>query len=187
MANRLFVGIAVEKPDDMTPLPGVLDALKKVSRYVNATSRHDDPILITDEDEPVTIQRVKATLSEDVLLERPRITIYFCGHGAFIDGTEVWYLSHGRKNGRNNGEEQINVMAFRDVLTTYGPRQISFFSDACQTVDTMSGAARQVLDPHDSAFFQPQYDIFRATIRGGKRPMRPPPTGLCSAKPYRRR
>lgn len=166
MTNRLFVGIAVQKPDDMTPLPGVWTALKKVSRFVNAATRHDAPILITDEDGPVTIQRVKNALKKRVLLERPRITVYFCGHGAYIDGTEVWYLSHGRKNGRNNGEEQINVMAFRDVLATYGPAQISFFSDACQTVDTMSGAARQVLDPHKSAFFQPQYDIFRATIRG---------------------
>ena len=166
MAKRLFVGIAVQEPEDMTPLPGVWSAIKRVSRYVNAASRHDDPILITDEDGPVTVQRVKDALPKTVLLERPRITVYFCGHGAFIDGTEVWYLSQGRKNNRNNGEEQINVMAFRDVLATYGPGQISFFSDACQTVDTMSGAARQVLSPHESAFVQPQYDVFRATIRG---------------------
>lgn len=166
MAKRLFIGIAVQEPEDMTPLPGVWDALKSVADFVSADPRHDDPILITDEDVPVTVQRVKDALPEKVLLERPRITVYFCGHGAFIDGTEVWYLSHGRKNYRNNGEEQINVMAFRDVLATYGPEQISFFSDACQTVDTMSGAARQVLQPHDSDFAQPQYDVFRATIRG---------------------
>lgn len=166
MARRLFIGIAVQEPDDMSRLPGVWEALKNVSGFVGEPSNHDAPILISDEDGPVTTQRLKDALTDDLLVGRPRITVYFCGHGAFIDGTEVWYLSHGRRNGVNNGEEQINVMAFRDALATYGPKQISFFSDACQTIDTMSGTARQVLNPHAAAFVPPQYDVFRATIRG---------------------
>ena len=149
MAKRLFIGIAVQEPEDMAPLPGVWDALKNTAEFIKADPSHDDPILITDEnkDDPVTIRRIKDALPENILLERPRITVYFCGHGAFIDGTEVWYLSHGRKNMQNNGEEQINVMAFRDVLATYGPEQISFFSDACQTLETMSGACLLYTSP----------------------------------------
>lgn len=160
--KRLFIGIAVAKPAGMTRLPGVYAALDRISDFARASERYDDPILITDEKKGVTSADLVEILTQGLLLDRPRINVYFCGDGAFSDGIEVWYLS----DGQNHWHERLDVMAFRDVLATYGPQQISIFSDACQTATTHPTRASPILDEYLGSFTQPDYDIFRATIRG---------------------
>jgi len=160
--KRLFVGIAVAKPKGMTVLPEVYPALEKMAEFARISDRYDDPILISDEKKDVTSARIEAELIQDVLLDRPRISVYFCGHGAFNDGEEIWYLT----DGQNSWRERVNVLPFRDVLATYGPDQISIFSDACQTPVTHPTGGSAILADYRGSFAPPDYDIFRATIRG---------------------
>ena len=161
--GRLFVGIAVQSPDGLEELPGVHDALDRMAEFARVSGDYDDPILISDKNnEAVTAKRIKESLTADVLLDRPRIHIYFCGHGAFLNGTEIWYLS----NGMTSYEERVDVMWFRDVLATYGPEQITIFSDACQTPVHHLTKAAPILPEHPGKARPPEYDTFRATIVG---------------------
>lgn len=162
--KRLFIAIAVQAPDAMTPLPGVHEAAEKMAEFARISDSYDDPLIITDAAQSVTSERLQNALIPAVLLGRPRINVYFCGHGAFMDGTEVWYLSEGQHSWR----ERVDVMALRDVLATYAPAQISIFSDACQTPETHATKASAILDEQRGSHTPPDIDIFRATIRGSE-------------------
>ncbi|MEO1138459.1 MAG: hypothetical protein AAFW87_03285 [Pseudomonadota bacterium] len=160
--TRLFVGIAVQSPHGLKALPGVHDALDRMAEFARQSDKYDDPILISDKDEAVTAARIKSLLPADVLLDRQRINVYFCGHGAFQNGAEIWYLT----DGTSYAEERVDVMAFRSVLDTYGPEQVSLFSDACQSLVHHPTKASAVLREHKGNAARPDYDLFRATIEG---------------------
>lgn len=160
--KRLFVGIAVQSPNGFRKLPGVHKALDKMAEFARISDTYDAPILISDKEEPVTAERINKQLTPDLLLDRPRVTIYFCGHGAFVSGIEIWYLS----DGQSLWENRIDVMAFRGVLATYGFEQISIFSDACQSAVHHETKASPILREHPGTSPPPDYDLFRATIRG---------------------
>jgi len=58
-------------------------------------------------------------------------------------------------------------MQFRNVLETYGPKQISFFSDACQTLVAHDTKASPNVDEDvGEVRGTPKFDIYRATIKG---------------------
>ncbi|TPE47874.1 hypothetical protein [Amaricoccus solimangrovi] len=160
--NRLFIGIAVKSPEGMKSLPGIHQVMARMADYARQNPKYDDPIILTDQKDPVTSDLIIKLLPEDLLLERPRITVYFCGHGAYSEGTEIWYLSRGRSHWR----ERVDVLAFRDVLTTYAPEQVTMFSDACQVPDSHPTKFSPILDEYSGSRTQTDYDTFRATCRG---------------------
>jgi hypothetical protein len=161
--KRLFIGIAVQTPDGLPPLPGVHNALEKMAKFARVSDTYDDPILFFDtKDDPVTSDKIVSALTPKLLLDRPRINLYFCGHGAFMSGAEIWYLS----NGNTSWRERIDVIAFREALATYGPNQISIFSDACQTSVHHPTKASTIIDEYAGAANRPEFDTFRATIKG---------------------
>ncbi|MBD1549579.1 hypothetical protein [Roseibium aggregatum] len=168
MAKRLFIGIGVEAPAGMEELPGVHEAIARIAQYADGNDAYDPPILFLDKKdplgtrEPVTAEAIRAKLTPDLLIGRPRITVYFCGHGAFLNGREIWYLSAGKAQ----WSQRVDVSGFRDMLQSYGPGQIGLFSDACQTAEYGDGGASPVLDYYQGAAGIPKIDIFRATIRG---------------------
>ncbi|MHB8270458.1 hypothetical protein [Bradyrhizobium sp.] len=145
----------------MDALPRVHDSVRRIAQYATHNADYDPPILFLD-DEAVTAEQIKQKLTASVLLGRPRIMIYFCGHGAFLNGKEIWYLSDGKAQ----WSQRVLVPEFRDILATYGPKQIGFFSDACQTAEYADATGSPILDAYSGAPTTPRVDIFRATIRG---------------------
>lgn len=163
MQRRLFIGIGVQKPIGMQDLPGVHDAVRRMGDYARRNGTYDDPILLLDEPpQIVDYDLVRAALEPEILAGRPRIMVYFCGHGAFLNGREIWYLS----DGQNQWRQRVDVSAFRDMLASYGPRQICIFSDACQTAVVHSGSGSPILDQARGSSPLPKIDTFRATIEG---------------------
>lgn len=163
MQKRLFIGIGVSTPTGMDSLPGVHDVIRRIARYAARSSEYDPPILFLDgEGQRVTAEQIKKDLTADILVDRPRIMVYFCGHGAFVNGQEIWYLSDGKAQ----WSQRVLVSTFRDTLQTYGPQQIGLFSDACQIAESGIGTGSPILDAHEGEAETPKYDVFRATIRG---------------------
>ncbi|MGO4843048.1 hypothetical protein AB4144_63330, partial [Rhizobiaceae sp. 2RAB30] len=78
-------------PTGMDSLPGVHDVIRRIARYATRSSEYDPPILFLDEEgQRVTAEQIQKDLTADILVDRPRIMVYFCGHGAFLNGQEIW-------------------------------------------------------------------------------------------------
>ncbi len=159
----LFIGIAVAKPKSMAPLPGVFDAVDWMCQW--ATGNSYDIVSIDDRTKRVTVERIRSTLTPedsegdpdpDLLLQRPRIVVYFCGHGITDWPDQYWILSKGP----DQSLERISANAFRDALASYDPRQISLISDACRTAYPVTGAGSAVLETLTGSSRNPQKDIF---------------------------
>lgn len=159
----LFIGIAVSRPRTMTALPGVFDALDWMCQW--ASSKSYDVISIDDRDERVTVSRIRSMLTPEdtegdpdptLLLQRPRIVVYFCGHGITDWPDQYWILSKGP----DQSLERISANAFRDALASYDPRQIALISDACRTGHGVTGAGSAVLESLPGTSRNPQKDIF---------------------------
>ncbi|PDT50589.1 MULTISPECIES: caspase family protein [Sinorhizobium] len=163
MARKpLFIGIAVHKPRQMAQLPGVLEANRAMCQW--AEKRYD-VLSIDDANEPVTIRRLREIITPEdddgdadpsLLLERPRIVVYFCGHGITAWPDQYWILSKGP----DQSAERISANALRDILASYDPRQIALISDACRQAAPLHGAGNGVFDTLAGNYRNPQKDIF---------------------------
>lgn len=134
MEKPLFIAIGVHKANGMQLLEGVLKGIDDLTSW--AKNSGYDVIEIDDRAEKVSIGRIRNCLTPDeggepsppMLLDRPRIVVYFCGHGIHAPADQYWILSAGP----NQPGERISAVGFREVLATYGPKQIAFISDACR-------------------------------------------------------
>lgn len=167
MGKPLFIGIAVHKPRYMATLPGVLEANDRICAWAG---RNYDVVQIDDRTAPVTVNRIRETLTpnhEDepdptLLLDRDRIVVYFCGHGIAAWPDQYWILSPGP----NQSRDRISANAFRDVLASYDPLQIAFISDACRSSGVLSGTGDPVVDRLEGSSRNPQKDIFYSCREG---------------------
>ncbi|WP_299934272.1 caspase family protein [uncultured Pelagimonas sp.] len=162
MAKRLLVSIGVHAPIGADELPGVEEAVKGMAAYAQNNPTFDDAIVFIDAQKPVTAQNIRDKLTSDVLKNRPRVVVHFCGHGAQLNGNEIWYLS----GGLNDWMERVNVIQFRDMILSHGAKQVCIFSDACQTpaYDTADGTPVLVRGTRRRNTFRA--DMFRATLPG---------------------
>jgi hypothetical protein len=163
----------------MPHLPGVLEALDEMCVW--AKKRYD-VVSIDDRREMVTIERIRARLTPDdsagepdpsLLLERPRIVVYFCGHGITAWPDQYWVLSKGP----DQSMERISANAFRDALASYDPRQIALISDSCRTAQPLTGSGTSVLDILPGASRNPQKDTFYSCRDGTSSYAVPPADG----------
>lgn len=164
MTNPLFIVIAVHKARTLDVLDGVLQSANSIGDWAQ---RHGyDRIIVTDdsaqpiEQRPVTVDRIKALLPAKVLLGRPRIIVYFCGHGLHAPGDQHWVLSAGPS------QRRISAVGFRDALETYGTPQLAIFSDACRTPWVEGASVDNVIDNYPSEFEGADKDKFYSTRAG---------------------
>ncbi|MBY5533810.1 hypothetical protein HFO42_22890 [Rhizobium leguminosarum] len=162
MRKPLLVGIAVHKAKFLDVLPGVLEANEKLCAW--AADRYD-VVSIDDRKSAVTIDRIRRELTPrdeegdpdpSLLLDRPRIIVYFAGHGFAAWPDQYWILSAGP----NQPNERISANSFRDTLASYEPKQIAFISDACRSASAFQGLANAVLDRAEGSYRNPQKDVF---------------------------
>ena len=155
MANPLFIAIGVHNAATMPVLDGVLTSIDDLSTW--AESHGYDVVKFDDRTEPLTVDIIKDRLtprSEQYpggrntteLLDRPRIVVYFCGHGLDVAQDQYWILSAGP----DQPGERITAVGFREMLASYGPRQVAIFSDACRTPASLDGLASSVINKNQA-------------------------------------
>lgn len=170
MRAPLFIAIGVHKPDNMDPLPGVIEAVDEMTAW--AAQNGYDTVQIDDRAGPVLADRIKDRLtplksdgySRDgaLLLDRPRIMVYFCGHGLHAPGDQYWVLTPGP----DQPAHRISAVTFQDVLATYAPKQVGVISDACNVPMAVIGTAVAPVDPLAGQARPVQRDSFRSSQLG---------------------
>jgi hypothetical protein len=153
MAQALFIAIGVHKAAGMPQLDGVLTSVATLSKW--AEDRGYEVVRIDDEGKRVTVARITQELTPldaatgdadpKRLLDRPRVVVYFCGHGLHAPQDQYWILSAGP----NQPDERISALGFRDMLATYSPKQISIISDACRSGLVVKGLGRSVVKDYE--------------------------------------
>lgn len=132
------VAIGIAQTDKLAPLPGAVNGAKSVAHWAKACGY--DVELVTDEEAPVDITRVRSALLK--LLPSPRdgddyggpvnppdrLIVYFAGHGMQSNGSEMWLLSRSYHDQVAIGTGQI-----QDALAAYGTPQVAIIVDACRS------------------------------------------------------
>ncbi len=171
MKKPLFIAIGVHKAQGMQVLDGVIKGIDDLTSW--ARNCGYDVINIDDrkeKKEKVDISRIQNCLtpfegderSYAILLERPRIVVYFCGHGLHAPQDQYWILSAGS----NQPKERISAVGFRDTLATYGPKQIAIISDACRSPLAVIGQGDCVVNAYEADVRPPQKDMFFSSCDG---------------------
>lgn len=180
MPKPLFIAIGVHKAKLMALLEGVLPSVDRLASW--ALGNGYEVIQIDDRASPVTVDRIKDELTPKLaqgdrapsrLIGRERIVVYFCGHGMHAPQDQYWILSAGP----NQPNERISAIGFRDMLATYGPRQISMISDACRSAQVVQGLASSVIDANESLAGTTQKDNFFSSQDGEASFAVPPSNG----------
>jgi hypothetical protein len=118
-------------PSDLAYLKAAINSAHSFFEWATAVGY--EARLLTDEDQPVTMAKLRATLEESLPPHTPpahRLVLYFAGHG-LLQGVEqaLWLLSAWRSEGR-----AVGVRALQRMLYRYGLAQISIFADACRSL-----------------------------------------------------
>lgn len=162
MANRLLISIGVHAPVGADVLPGVDTAVQGMVDYAHDNPTFDDAVVFTDASTPVDAQKIRNRLTPDLLKNRPRVVVHFCGHGAQLNGNEIWYLSDGLADWM----ERVNVIQFRDMILSHGAKQICMISDACQTPAYDPTDGTPVIKAGSRRRNTFRADMFQATLPG---------------------
>jgi hypothetical protein len=138
----LAIGVA-----DAKPLPYLQGAVNGARSFHNwATQIGYDSRLLTDEDEPVTVARLRFALEAALKpTSRPihRLLIYFAGHGLIREAEEgLWLLSDW-----NDELKAVAVEVLRRRLYMHDIQQIAIFADSCRTLPPNITAADLAPDP----------------------------------------
>jgi hypothetical protein len=164
------LAIAVSDPKPLAYLSGALNGARDFNKW--ATALGYESRLLTDEKDPVTLDRLRAEL-EDMLkpASEPiyRFSIYFAGHGLIREAEEgLWLLSDWYDKMR-----AVAVEVLKRRLYWYDIKQISIFADACRSLPTDIYAADLAADPvlgrgPRQPTFPPVIDKFIAAQDGAK-------------------
>lgn len=165
MKKPLFIAIGVHDPEGLPKLDGVLAG---VSEMIDWAEEHGYECIEPITDDPanpedkrlVTVARIAGLLPAKVLLNRPRIVVYFCGHGLHAPQDQHWVLSAGPD------QRRISAVGFRDALESYAPGQVAIFSDACRTAWVANVTADNVVDNYPGETDGSQKDTFFSTRDG---------------------
>ena len=133
-AERLFVSIAVSKPDgDLKELRGAITASERMANWADAHGYI--PLLINDAlYSEVTTDLLRDRISSAIqdVTDRAvlhRIIIFFAGHGAVLGiDDQTWMLSNWYKR----PSEAVKLSSLQRMLEYYGPEQVTIIGDACQ-------------------------------------------------------
>jgi hypothetical protein len=137
----LAVGIGDAKP--LPFLRGAINSAVDFSEW--AAAQGYVTALLTDEDEPVTIEKMRGELNRLLAsADKPihRFLLYYAGHG-LIRGAEegLWLLSDWYGEMR-----AVAIEVLKRRLSKYGVGQIAIFSDACRTLPADTSTADLVPD-----------------------------------------
>jgi hypothetical protein len=132
----LSIGVSDAKP--LPYLGGAVNGARAFHEWAKALGY--EATLVTDEDTPVTVVRLRKKLNA-ILKPGPapihRLVLYFAGHGLIREAEEgLWLLS--------NWHNDLSAVAFEVLkrrLRMYDVKQIAIFADACRLLPADINAA----------------------------------------------
>jgi hypothetical protein len=163
MPDRVFVSVAVSKPEDLTELPGAITAARRMATWASAHGYRT--VTIDDSKVPVTVERIRKELTPLLTPATSRLIFFFAGHGSAKDANKsYWLLS----NWSSNWSEAIDVSSFQRMLRFFCPQQVTVIGDCCRVVhksflDVIGSA---VLDRPDAEPSDFELDRFFAADAG---------------------
>lgn len=132
---------------DAPPLPflgGALNGARQFHEWAQALGY--DSRLVTDEEEPVTAERLTTELEGLLLADERgiyRLLIYFAGHGVIREMEQgLWLLSDW-----NEAERAVAVEPLKRKLDRFRVNQVAFFADACRSLPADVDTADLTPDP----------------------------------------
>jgi hypothetical protein len=159
------LAIGVGAAPRLAYLAGALNGARSFHEWAGALGYQST--LLTDDDAPVTIVRLRQELTT-LLAAGPcdRLLLYFAGHGLIREMEEgLWLLSDWDAELR-----AVEVEGLKRRLFQYGIRQLGIFADACRSLPADVQAADltpdRVLGRGPLAVTMPDVDKFIATQDG---------------------
>ena len=162
--RKVAIAIGVSDARPLTPLTGAVNGARDFGAW--ATKLGYESVVVTDEAEPVTIDRIRATLEEKLTGAIHRMCIYFAGHGLIRNAEErLWLLSDWYSQQRALAAEVL-----RRRLYYYGVEQLAIFADCCSSLPPNMDSGDLALDPvlgrGPAAMTEPALDKFWAQPDG---------------------
>lgn len=132
--RMVAVVVAVADAKPLKFLHGALNGARDFALWASAQGY--ETTLVTDEDEAVTVMRLKKELDKVLCTAAAtpieRLALYFAGHGLMQEtGEGLWLVSDWSSDGRC-----IHVGLLKRRLFTYHVGQVAVFSDACRLLPT---------------------------------------------------
>nr|WP_222288148.1 caspase family protein [Rhizobium leguminosarum] len=129
MPRNFCISIGVRKSGALQSLDAARADAVQFADWARSSPSNYETFLVTDEEGPVTVARIKE-ITTAVVAEYPaRLIIYYSGHGIAGPGGDKWLLSNYDKD----SGESIDVDASMRNARRVGIGQVAIFSDACRT------------------------------------------------------
>jgi hypothetical protein len=165
MGRRYALTIGIRKSGRLPQLDGAIADAHAFAEWAGAPGQDYLVKLVTDENDAVTVDRlkgeIKAILDEDI----SRLLIFYSGHGICSQAGDYWLLS----NYDRDSDEAVNLFQSMRNARRLGIGQIAVFSDACRsslnTAALVSGRVIFPVPPHGAKMPSP-YDEFLSTEIG---------------------
>ena len=137
----LSIGVGDAKP--LPYLPGAVNGAHAFHKWAAAVGYQST--LVTDEDAPITVARLRNEL-ETILTPGTapihRLVLYFAGHGLIREAEEgLWLLSDWHRDLR-----AVAIEVLKRRLRMYGVKQVTIVADACRLLPADVNAADLVAD-----------------------------------------
>jgi hypothetical protein len=128
--QRAAILIGVKQTGDLHTLNAVSSGVRAMELWTQSQQLQPSRVnLITDDDEPVTIQRIKNAVKAIVATGTcEQLIIYFAGHGVNIRYGEYWLLS----GAPTDTQEAVNVEGSVVLARQCGIPHVVLISDACR-------------------------------------------------------
>jgi hypothetical protein len=165
--QRAAVLIGVSKTGNLPPLQAVWPSVHDMAQWAESQGIPGKLMeKVTDEKEPVTVDRIKSAIGK--LVERTtvdQLIVYFSGHGFNIEG-EFWLLSGAPKdsNAAVNVEGSIRLARYCSV------GHVILISDACRSaaagIQALQVKGSDVFPNEPASATEKPVDILYACARG---------------------
>jgi hypothetical protein len=126
--KRAAILIGVDKTGDLPKLKDAARGARLMETW--ARSQGIDTVTITDEAEPVTVERIKKAVRQLVdAANVSQLVVYFAGHGVNLQRQEYWLLTEAP----DDSQAAVNVATSAALAATCGIAHVVLISDACRT------------------------------------------------------
>ncbi|MEP6832911.1 MAG: hypothetical protein ABJB74_05925 [Gemmatimonas sp.] len=165
--RNVAVSIGVQGPEKLTFVAAAVNGARAFSEWAIALGY--DTTLITDEAQPLTIERLAKHLEAALIAGNSpiqRLVLYFAGHGLIREAEQgLWLLSDWDSSLR-----AVAVEPLRRRLSRFNIQQIAIFADCCRslppTMDAADLTPDAVLGRGPYATNAPEVDKFIAAQDG---------------------
>ncbi|TPI78486.1 caspase family protein [Mesorhizobium sp. B2-8-9] len=165
MGNNYALVIGVRKSGRLPLLDGAIADAHAFAEWASAPSKNYSVKLVTDENAPVTVDRLKNEIKGIISDDVDRLLIFYSGHGFCSQAGDYWLLSDYDRD----SDEAVNLFQSMRNARRLGIGQIAVFSDACRSsLRTGASVSGRVIFPMPSrsARTTAPYDEFLSTDIG---------------------